>query len=96
MRSAVRQHVSGTSRAPSGAKRESSPVRSGYSGWDSGWVSTPHGGETSVFRFSIHHSITSAQAFTTAFVLMAFAQVLSRGDSNIDAFGSREGLPTRG
>jgi hypothetical protein len=41
------------------------------------WANT-HDGEASLYRFSIHHSITSAQAFTTAFVLMAFAQVFSR------------------
>jgi hypothetical protein len=41
------------------------------------WANT-HGGEASLYRFSRHHSITSAQAFTTAFVLMAFAQVFFR------------------
>jgi hypothetical protein len=41
------------------------------------WANT-HSGETSLYIFSIHHSITSAQAFTTAFVLMAFAQVFFR------------------
>jgi hypothetical protein len=41
------------------------------------WANT-HSGGTSLYHFSIHHSITSAQAFTTAFVLMAFAQVFFR------------------
>jgi len=41
------------------------------------WANT-HRGEATLFRFSVHHSITSAQAFTTAFVLMAFAQVFFR------------------
>jgi hypothetical protein len=41
------------------------------------WANT-NSGEASLYRFSIHHSITSAQAYTTAFVLMAFAQVFFR------------------
>ena len=36
------------------------------------WVhSAP--GEASLARFSVHHPITSARAYATAFVLMAFA-----------------------
>jgi len=41
------------------------------------WANTKSG-ETSLYHFSMHHSITSAQAYATAFVLMAFAQVLIR------------------
>lgn len=40
------------------------------------WAS--HGGAASVGRFSIVHHITSAQAWTTAFVLMALAEVAVR------------------
>jgi hypothetical protein len=36
------------------------------------------GGEHAIGRFSAHHSITSGQAWTTALVLMAFAEVLAR------------------
>lgn len=38
------------------------------------WAHT-HGGEADLVRFSVHHSISTANAFATAFVLMAFAQV---------------------
>lgn len=41
------------------------------------WAHTRSGGH-SLISFSIHHSISSADAWTTAFVLMAFAEVLSR------------------
>ncbi len=40
------------------------------------WVT--HGGAGAVGRFSIAHHITSAQAWTTAFVLMALVEVVSR------------------
>ncbi len=40
------------------------------------WVS--NGGQSAVERFSIVHHLTSAQAWATAFVLMALAEVLSR------------------
>jgi hypothetical protein len=36
------------------------------------------GGDRAIGRFSAHHSITSGQAWTTALVLMAFAEVLGR------------------
>jgi hypothetical protein len=36
------------------------------------------GGETAIGRFSATHGITSGQAWTTALVLMAFAEVISR------------------
>lgn len=35
-------------------------------------------GALSIARFSVHHHITSAEAWTTALVLMAFGEVLSR------------------
>lgn len=35
-------------------------------------------GDRWLFRFSAHHSITSVTAFVTAFVMMAFAQVIVR------------------
>lgn len=38
------------------------------------WAHT-HGGSADLVRFSAQHSITTANAFATAFVLMAFAQV---------------------
>jgi hypothetical protein len=41
------------------------------------WAHT-HAGEATLVRFSRHHSITSADAYSTAFVLMAFAQVIIR------------------
>jgi hypothetical protein len=41
------------------------------------WAHTASG-EASLFRFSLRHSLTSADAYSTAFVLMAFAQVLVR------------------
>jgi len=41
-------------------------------------LANTHGGEASPYRFSAHHSITSAEALSTAFVLMAFAQVFFR------------------
>ncbi|MGA3215495.1 MAG: hypothetical protein ABSD97_07380 [Acidimicrobiales bacterium] len=41
------------------------------------WAHTSSGGAT-LFRFSVRHSITSGDAYATAFVLMAFAQVLIR------------------
>ena len=41
------------------------------------WANS-HSGEKSLVTFSIHHSISSGQAYATAFVLMAFAQVLIR------------------
>jgi hypothetical protein len=41
------------------------------------WANT-NSGAKSLTTFSFHHSITSAQAWTTALVLMAFAEVLSR------------------
>lgn len=41
------------------------------------WAHT-HSGETSLGRFSLHHSITTANAYSTGFVLMAFAQVIIR------------------
>jgi len=41
------------------------------------WAHTSSG-EASLVRFSLRHSITSADAYATAFVLMAFAQVLIR------------------
>lgn len=41
------------------------------------WANTASG-QTSLLHFSEHHAITSAQAFVTAFVLMAFAQVIFR------------------
>jgi hypothetical protein len=36
------------------------------------------GGDQAIGRFSAAHSITSGQAWTTALVLMAFAEVLAR------------------
>jgi len=36
------------------------------------------GGEEAIGRFSVHHAITSGQAWTTALVLMAFGEVLAR------------------
>jgi hypothetical protein len=36
------------------------------------------GGDQAIGRFSAQHSITSSQAWTTALVLMAFAEVLAR------------------
>ncbi len=41
------------------------------------WAHTSSGGDW-LFRFSLRHSITGADAYSTAFVLMAFAQVLIR------------------
>lgn len=41
------------------------------------WAHTTSG-EASLVRFSVQHSITSANAYSTAFVLMAFAQVIVR------------------
>jgi hypothetical protein len=41
------------------------------------WANTSSG-EAALIRFSVRHSITSADAYSTAFVLMAFAQVLVR------------------
>ncbi len=41
------------------------------------WAHTTSG-EASLVRFSIRHSISSGEAYSTAFVLMAFAQVLVR------------------
>lgn len=41
------------------------------------WANTASG-KKSLANFSVHHSITNAQAYATAFVLMAFAQVLIR------------------
>ncbi len=41
------------------------------------WAHTGSG-EASLLRFSLRHSITGADAWSTAFVLMAFAQVLCR------------------
>jgi len=41
------------------------------------WAHTTSG-EHHLVHFSIHHSITSADAYSTAFVLMAFAQVILR------------------
>jgi hypothetical protein len=41
------------------------------------YANTASGGRA-VERFSRHHAITSAQAWTTALVLMAFAEVLAR------------------
>lgn len=38
------------------------------------WAHT-HSGSADLVRFSAHHAITTANAFATAFVLMAFAQV---------------------
>ena len=35
-------------------------------------------GERAIGSFSAHHSITSGQAWTTALVLMAFAEVVAR------------------
>jgi hypothetical protein len=35
-------------------------------------------GDRAIGRYSAHHSITSGQAWTTALVLMAFAEVLAR------------------
>lgn len=37
-----------------------------------------HSGASAVAAFSIQHAITSGQAWTTAFVIMAFAQVIAR------------------
>jgi hypothetical protein len=37
-----------------------------------------HGGGASIAHFSATHSITSAEAWTSALILMAFAEVLSR------------------
>jgi hypothetical protein len=37
-----------------------------------------HGGAGAVSRFSIHHDITSSQAWVVALVLMAFGEVLAR------------------
>ncbi|HEY1990521.1 MAG TPA: hypothetical protein VGG43_13710 [Acidimicrobiales bacterium] len=37
-----------------------------------------HGGSPSIAHFSATHSITSAEAWTSALILMAFAEVLSR------------------
>ena len=36
------------------------------------------GGDRAIGRFSAHHAITSGQVWTTALVLMAFAEVLAR------------------
>lgn len=36
------------------------------------------GGDETIGRFSLHHAITSGQAWTTALVLMAFGEVLAR------------------
>ena len=36
------------------------------------------GGSESIGRWSAHHAVTSGQVWTTALVLMAFAEVLSR------------------
>ena len=36
------------------------------------------GGDRAIGRFSIHHSITSGQVWTTALVLMAFGEVIAR------------------
>ena len=41
------------------------------------WAHTASG-EASLVRFSVRHSITTADAYSTAFVLMAFAQVIIR------------------
>ncbi|MGA2528015.1 MAG: hypothetical protein ABSG36_02495 [Acidimicrobiales bacterium] len=41
------------------------------------WAHTSSG-EASLVRFSLRHSITAADAYSTAFVLMAFAQVVVR------------------
>lgn len=41
------------------------------------WAHTT-AGEVRLLHFSIHHSITTADAYSTGFVLMAFAQVLIR------------------
>ena len=41
------------------------------------WAHTS-AGQASLISFSVHHSITAADAYATAFVLMAFAQVLIR------------------
>lgn len=41
------------------------------------WAHTTSG-EASLFSFSVRHSISGADAYSTAFVLMAFAQVLIR------------------
>jgi hypothetical protein len=41
------------------------------------WANTSSGG-AALGRFSYHHDITSAQAWTTALFLMAFGEVLSR------------------
>jgi hypothetical protein len=41
------------------------------------WAHTSSG-EASLVRFSLRHSITTANAYSTGFVLMAFAQVLLR------------------
>lgn len=41
------------------------------------WANT-RSGEASLVRFSVRHSITTANAYSTAFVLMAFAQVILR------------------
>jgi hypothetical protein len=41
------------------------------------WAHT-NGGNASLIRFSRQHSITTADAYSTAFVLMAFAQVIVR------------------
>jgi hypothetical protein len=41
------------------------------------WANT-HAGRVALVHFSLRHSITTANAYVTAFVLMAFAQVLVR------------------
>ena len=41
------------------------------------YASSAAGGDA-IGRFSVHHSITGAQAWTTALVLMAFGEVLAR------------------
>jgi hypothetical protein len=41
------------------------------------WVNTA-AGAVAISHFSAHHDITSAQAWTTALVLMAFAEVVAR------------------
>jgi hypothetical protein len=48
-------------------------IRMGFDIW-----ANSHSGLHHLVSFSVHHRITSPQAYATAFVLMAFAQVLIR------------------